>query len=100
LPHLLAFSLVDTLAQMDEQTEMFKFAAGGFRDFTRIASSDPVMWHDICLANHDAIIKMLDRFTTDLDELKNALNNSDSGKILEIFKRAREARDRYTQSEQ
>ena len=100
LPHLLAFSLVDTLAQMDEQTEIFKFAAGGFRDFTRIASSDPVMWHDICLANHDAIIKMLDRFTTDLDELKNALNNSDSNKILEIFKRAREARDRYTQSEQ
>jgi len=100
LPHLLAFSLVDTLAQMDEQTEIFKFAAGGFRDFTRIASSDPVMWHDICLANHDAIIKMLDRFTNDLGELKNALNSSDSKKILEIFKRAREARDRYTQSEQ
>lgn len=100
LPHLLAFSLVDTLAQMDEQTEIFKFAAGGFRDFTRIASSDPVMWHDICLANHDAIIKILDRFTTDLDELKNAMNNSDSNKILEIFKRAREARDRYKQSEQ
>lgn len=100
LPHLLAFSLVDTLAQMDEQTEIFKFAAGGFRDFTRIASSDPVMWHDICLANHDAIMKMLDRFTTDLDELKNALNKSDSNKILEIFKRARVARDRYTESEQ
>ncbi|MDH5436154.1 MAG: prephenate dehydrogenase/arogenate dehydrogenase family protein [Gammaproteobacteria bacterium] len=100
LPHLLAFSLVDTLAQMDEQTEIFKFAAGGFRDFTRIASSDPVMWHDICLANHDAIMKILDRFTTDLDELKSALNNSDSSKILEIFKRARAARDRYTQSEQ
>ena len=100
LPHLLAFSLVDTLAQMDEQTEIFKFAAGGFRDFTRIASSDPVMWHDICLANHDAIMKILNRFTADLDELKNALNNSDSNKILEIFKRAREARDPYTQSEQ
>ena len=100
LPHLLAFSLVDTLARMDEQTEIFKYAAGGFRDFTRIASSDPVMWHDICLANHDAIIKMLDQFTSGLDELKMALNKSDSKKILEIFRRAREARDRYTQNEQ
>ncbi|MBE9563418.1 MAG: prephenate dehydrogenase/arogenate dehydrogenase family protein, partial [Proteobacteria bacterium] len=60
LPHLLAYSLVNTLAKMDSKTEIFQFAAGGFRDFTRIASSDPHMWHDICLSNQESILQMLE----------------------------------------
>ena len=67
LPHLLAFGLVDSLAKRNENLEIFRYAAGGFRDFTRIAGSDPVMWHDIFLANREAVLRTLDTFRTDLD---------------------------------
>lgn len=95
LPHLLAFALVDTLARMQEQAEIFRFAAGGFRDFTRIASSDPVMWRDICLANREAIATMIDRFQGDLVALREAVLAEDGKRIEEIFSRAKAARDRY-----
>jgi prephenate dehydrogenase len=95
LPHMLAFALVDTLARMHEQAEMFRYAAGGFRDFTRIASSDPVMWRDICLANRDAIVTMIDRFQGDLAVLREAILAGDSQRVEEIFTRAKAARDKY-----
>jgi prephenate dehydrogenase len=95
LPHMLAFALVDTLARMHEQAEIFRYAAGGFRDFTRIASSDPVMWRDICLANRDAIAAMIDRFQGDLVGLREAIVRGDGERIEEIFTRAKAARDRY-----
>jgi prephenate dehydrogenase len=98
LPHMLAFSLVDSLAKMKENDEIFRYAAGGFRDFTRIASSNPVMWRDICLANQDALGDMLHRFADDLTDLGNTLKEGDGHHLLEIFERAKSARDRYIDS--
>lgn len=99
LPHLLAFSLVDTLATMDDKQEIFEFAAGGFRDFTRIASSDPHMWHDICVHNEPALLKMLERFEADLDKLRQAIANNDGDYLLRVFTRAKAARDRFCADE-
>jgi len=93
LPHALAYTLVDTLAQMHERREIFQFAAGGFKDFTRIASSDPKMWNDICLNNSDALLDMLNRFSGDLRKLATAIENNDSEFILKMFERAKTARD-------
>lgn len=95
LPHLLAFTLVDTLARLEEHDDIFRFAAGGFRDFTRIASSNPQMWHDICLNNRDALLKMVQRFSTELGTLARAIEEGDSGAILATFQRAKSARDAY-----
>ena len=102
LPHILAYALVDTLVRMDacgdanpdSSEEIFRFAAGGLRDFTRIASSDPTMWRDICLANRPAIITLLERFRGDLDALTELIRTSDSERILAVFSRAKAARDR------
>lgn len=95
LPHMLAYSLVDTLAKMDAKNEIFDFAAGGFRDFTRIASSDPDMWHDICLANGDALVKMIKKFSDDLQLLSKAIEDNDSTYLKETFSRAKKARDEF-----
>jgi len=95
LPHLLAYSLVDSLARLRENDEIFRYAAGGFRDFTRIASSHPIMWRDICLANRQALGKMLDRFQAELAELAAAVGRGDGEVLLEVFERAKAARDRY-----
>lgn len=99
LPHLLAYGLVDALARMEDRAEIFRYAAGGFRDFTRIASSDPVMWHDICLSNREAILDVLGRFQDDLDKLTVAIRGNDSAFIKEVFTRAKQARDRFTEME-
>jgi len=93
LPHALAYTLVDTLAQMHEHREIFQFAAGGFKDFTRIASSDPQMWHDICLNNREALLDMLNRFSKDISKLTKAIETQDSEFILKLFNRAKTARD-------
>lgn len=93
LPHVLAYGLVDTLARMDDRAEIFRYAAGGFRDFTRIASSDPKMWHDICVANRDALLGVVELFTRDLARLTEAIRNQDSEAILDVFERAKHARD-------
>ncbi|MCP5420550.1 MAG: prephenate dehydrogenase/arogenate dehydrogenase family protein [Gammaproteobacteria bacterium] len=93
LPHMLAYALVDTLARMDDRAEIFRYAAGGFRDFTRIASSDPQMWHDICLANREALLAVLASFSADLARLSDAIRRADSQPILELFQRAKRARD-------
>lgn len=95
LPHLLAYALVDTLVKMDSSEEIFRFAAGGFRDFTRIASSHPVMWRDICLANKAAILSMLKRFSTDLDQLAQWIENDQGQEIQNLFTKAKAARDRF-----
>lgn len=95
LPHLLAYSLVDTLARLDDNDEVFEYAAGGFRDFTRIASSDPVMWRDICLANRDAILLMVEHYIDDLQVLREAIRNHDGQQLLDVFSAAKAARDRF-----
>lgn len=95
LPHLLAFSLVNTLTTLDEKEEIFENAAGGFRDFTRIASSDPSMWKDICIANKDALLAHLDHFSHDLHQLRTALKKSDGQYLKEIFVRAKQSRDDF-----
>ncbi|MCU7865459.1 MAG: prephenate dehydrogenase/arogenate dehydrogenase family protein [Candidatus Thiodiazotropha sp. (ex Lucinoma borealis)] len=95
LPHMLAFTLVDSLARMKENDEIFRFAAGGFRDFTRIASSNPVMWRDICVANQKSLNGMLTRFANELHELAALLQSGDEEGLLEVFERAKQARDRY-----
>jgi prephenate dehydrogenase len=95
LPHMLAFGLVDSLARMDEQAEIFRYAAGGFRDFTRIASSSPVMWRDICIANRESLSAMLGRFGVELAELAESIRRGDGERLLAIFERAKSARDRY-----
>lgn len=96
LPHMLAFSLVDTLSKMNDKQEIFKYAAGGFRDFTRIASSSPEMWQDICLANADALIKVIEKFQTDLSILTKAIESGDKETISNIFNRAKTARDQFS----
>jgi len=95
LPHMLAYALVDTLARMDDSREIFEFAAGGFRDFTRIASSDPDMWHDICLANREQLVRVLRAFNDDLHRLSEAVENGDSDFLKDTFTRAKLARDKF-----
>lgn len=96
LPHLLAFTLVDSLAKRSENLEIFRYAAGGFRDFTRIAGSDPVMWHDIFLANREAVLRTLDAFRDDLDALRGAVDAGDGHQLLGVFTRARFAREHFS----
>ena len=96
LPHMLAYSLVDTLAGMRENREIFRYAAGGFRDFTRIAGSDPIMWHDIAMANRPALLTVLDQLTADLGKLRSAIDAGDSEHLLGVFTRARAARNHFT----
>ncbi|RRJ84227.1 bifunctional prephenate dehydrogenase/3-phosphoshikimate 1-carboxyvinyltransferase [Aestuariirhabdus litorea] len=96
LPHLLAFSLVDTLATERDNQEIFRYAAGGFRDFTRIAASDPTMWHDIFIANKDAVLRALRDFTLDLDKLRAAIEAENGQYMLGVFTRAKVARDHFT----
>lgn len=96
LPHLIAFSLVDTLAGEDDNKEIFRYAAGGFRDFTRIAASDPLMWHDIFLANRDSVLAVLDHFTSDLEQLRQAIDQRDGAALLQVFSRAKAARDHFS----
>ncbi len=95
LPHMLAFGLVDTLARMKENDEIFRYAAGGFRDFTRIASSNPVMWRDICVANGPALSRMLSAFAEEMNDLAQTIAAGDGDHLLEVFSRAKEARDRF-----
>ena len=96
LPHLLAFGLVDSLAKRNENLDIFRYAAGGFRDFTRIAGSDPVMWHDIFLANREAVLRTLDTFRSDLDALRDAVDAGDGHQLLGVFTRARVAREHFS----
>lgn len=95
LPHLLAYALVDTLSQQGESEDIFRYAAGGFRDFTRIASSDPVMWRDIFLTNGVATVAILDKYVDDLQRLRKALLEQDATLLFDTFQRAKQSRDRF-----
>jgi cyclohexadieny/prephenate dehydrogenase len=94
LPHLIAYNIVATAADLEEVTnsEVIKYSAGGFRDFTRIAASDPIMWRDVFLNNKDAVLEMLGRFSEDLSALQRAIRWSDGEQLLTLFTRAREIR--------
>ncbi len=96
LPHLLAFALVHDVAQRNNSEQLFSFAAGGFRDFTRIASSHPEMWRDICVANRDRLLDELSRFSKKLDRVKALLN--DPARLEQLFAEARDARNKWIQS--
>lgn len=95
LPHLLAFGLVDCLNNLEDIDEIFRFAAGGFRDFTRIASSDPIMWRDICLSNREEVMAMMKRYRDEMEKIYKALEAGDGEKLREIFERAKKARDAF-----
>lgn len=96
LPHLMAYNVVNTLSDMEDhiRAEVFRYAAGGFRDFTRIASSDPTMWRDICLENREAILDVLSRFRKDLDKLIGQIDEGNGDALYGIFSRSKSTRDR------
>jgi prephenate dehydrogenase len=95
LPHLLAYALVHEIAQRADSAQLFGYAAGGFRDFTRIASSHPEMWRDICVANRDALVAELDRFAARLAALRPLLERGDGEALERVFSEARAARSRW-----
>ena len=95
LPHLLAFALVDEIAARPNATQLFSFAASGFRDFTRIAGSHPEMWRDISLANKDALLNEITAFETELTQIKNLLQTDDSTGLQALFERASSARNAW-----
>jgi cyclohexadieny/prephenate dehydrogenase len=94
LPHLIAYTIVGTADELGEVTrsEVLKFSAGGFRDFTRIAASDPTMWRDVFLANKDAVLEMLGRFSEDLSALTRAMRSGDGQTLFDHFTRTRAIR--------
>ncbi len=95
LPHILAFTLVGLLGRKDEQREIFKYAAGGFKDFSRIASSDATMWLDICLANKLEILPLIQQFQAELSAIAQQLQENQTQQLFESFTYARNARQRY-----
>jgi cyclohexadieny/prephenate dehydrogenase len=102
LPHLIAYTIVDTAAQLEQdvQGEVIKFSASGFRDFTRIAASDPVMWRDIFLANREAVLEILQRFNEDLTALQRAIRRGDGRMLQETFTRTRAIRKGVIEAKQ
>ena len=94
VPHLIAYNIVGTAADVEEVTrsEVIKFSAGGFRDFTRIAASDPTMWRDVFLNNKEAVLEMLGRFNEDLSALQRMIRNGDGDGLFELFTRTRAIR--------
>ncbi len=94
LPHAVAYNIVQTSMSNDEETkeDIIRYSAGGLRDFTRIAASDPIMWRDIFIDNSALIIKAIDKFIKNLDEFKKAISEKDSKKLLEIFEKSKEFR--------
>jgi prephenate dehydrogenase len=95
LPHVLAFALVDYIASQANAEQLFGFAASGFRDFTRIAGSSPEMWRDICLANRDTMLSQLGGFERELAQIKIFLQQGDGAGLEALFRRARDARQKY-----
>ncbi|BBA34700.1 prephenate dehydrogenase [Methylocaldum marinum] len=95
LPHVLAFALTYMLGKKDEQTEIFQYAAGGFRDFTRIASSDPKMWLDICRANRREIVPLIHQFREELNVVAGLISSGAAEELFSVFADARNARQRF-----
>lgn len=94
IPHLIAYTIVGTASDLEDVTrsEVIKYSAGGFRDFTRIAASDPTMWRDVFLSNKDAVLEMLGRFTEDLTALQRAIRRGDGDALHDLFTRTRAIR--------
>jgi len=99
LPHILAFSFVNSLAESAVSDEVFHYIAGGFKDFSRIASSDPVMWRDICLENKPAVLTALDDFQQNLADLADLIIEEDGDALLDAFLHAKIVRDKYVNKE-
>ena len=99
LPHVLAYALVSDIARRPDAARLFGYAAGGFRDFTRIASSHPEMWRDICVANSDGLLKEISSFSAELQKLEKMLEEKDAGQIEKLFAGARSARERWLNGE-
>jgi cyclohexadieny/prephenate dehydrogenase len=102
LPHLIAYTIVGTATDLEEslKSEVIKFSAGGFRDFTRIAASDPVMWRDVFLNNREAVLEMLQRFSEDLTALQRAIRWGEGDKLEELFTRTRAIRRSIIEAKQ
>ncbi|MBK5105292.1 MAG: prephenate dehydrogenase/arogenate dehydrogenase family protein [Burkholderiales bacterium] len=100
LPHLLSFALVDQVARHPNGKQLFNYAAGGFRDFTRIASSHPEMWRDVCVANRKALLAELSGYQRELAEVKQLLRRGDAAGLEKIFDRARTARNQWLKKQQ
>jgi cyclohexadieny/prephenate dehydrogenase len=94
IPHLIAYTIVGTASDLEEVTrsEVIKYSAGGFRDFTRIAASDPTMWRDVFLNNRDAVLEMLERFLADLEGVREAIRSGDGDAMFDLFSRTRAIR--------
>ena len=95
LPHVVAYAMVDTLSKTTFVDEIFHYAAGGFRDLSRIASSDPTMWRDICLENKTAILEMVAAYQQTLDTIKVQIEADDAQGLFEIFEQAKKTRDSH-----
>ncbi|MCZ6668731.1 MAG: prephenate dehydrogenase/arogenate dehydrogenase family protein [Gammaproteobacteria bacterium] len=93
LPHMLAYALVNYLSRLNDHEEIFNYAAGGFRDFTRIASSDPVMWRDVCISNGDALLTLIEGYKNELDQVSAAIRDADHEHLLQLFGKAKSERD-------
>jgi prephenate dehydrogenase len=98
LPHILAYALVHDVAKRNNSEQLFSFAAGGFRDFTRIASSHPEMWRDICLANRDRLLQELKLYANELGAIRKLIDKGDGAGLEKLFGAAREARDKWIRS--
>ncbi|HIE87665.1 MAG: prephenate dehydrogenase/arogenate dehydrogenase family protein [bacterium] len=96
LPHLLAYALVDTLSAGGDSLEVFEYAAGGFRDFSRIAASDPIMWSDIFQANREPLVQALDQYLLKLETLKQLIESGEADQIKDLLSRAKVARDHFS----
>jgi 3-phosphoshikimate 1-carboxyvinyltransferase len=95
LPHLAAYALVDVLSQGGDSLEVFQYAAGGFRDFSRIAASDPTMWRDVFLTNQAPVLATLDQYIAELGALRDLVAAGDGEQLKAIFERAKAARDHF-----
>jgi prephenate dehydrogenase len=93
LPHMLAYAMVNYLSGLNDHDEIFRYAAGGFRDFTRIASSDPVMWRDVCLSNGEVLLQFIEGYKEELDMISTAIKADDADALLELFGKAKSERD-------
>jgi cyclohexadieny/prephenate dehydrogenase len=102
LPHLIAYTIVDTAVDLesDIKGDVIKFAAGGFRDFTRIAASDPTMWRDVFLTNKEAVLEMLGRFNEDLSVMQRAIRKGEGATLFDRFTRTRAIRRSIIQAKQ
>jgi cyclohexadieny/prephenate dehydrogenase len=102
VPHLIAYNIVGTAHDLEKvtETEVIKFSAGGFRDFTRIAASDPIMWRDVFLNNREAVLEMLQRFSEDLTALQRAIRWGEGDKLEELFTRTRAIRRSIIEAKQ